>query len=320
MWYEMGHTLTHNALINMVIGPRGAGKTYAAKMEAYKRFQRNREQFIYLRRYDAELKAVKEGLFNDLNMNVEFPIEYNDGYYYCNDELIGYPMALTKANSYKSASFPDVTLLIYDEFIIDPTQHQRYLTKEVDKFLNLCETVFRMRDNWQAFLLANSLSFVNPYTIYFDLKNTGKQFVKDKTGLVLCELWNDAEYQNQKAQTKFGRLVQGTLFDQMARENQFILDNDTFLAIRPKKSVYQYGIIINSRKYGVWMHEGGYYIGGGYDPNRVTFTLDVLDHDETTILGKRPKPLISLFRAFALGLVRFENQVCKNDVMPFLNV
>lgn len=318
LWYECGHTLTHNCLINMVIGPRGAGKTYALKKEAYKRFMKHHKQFVYLRRYDSELKAVRENLFADLNQSIDYPIEYNDGYYWCNDQLIGIPMALTKANSYKSASFPDVDLLIYDEFIIDPTQHQRYLTKEVDKFLNLCETVFRMRDDWVAFLLANSLSFVNPYTIYFDLQNTGKQFIKDKTGLVLCEMWQDNEYAQQKAKTKFGRLVQGTQFQQMAVENQFILDNDIFIEKRPQGCIYSYGVVVNSREYGVWFKDGMYYIGSGFDRSRVKFTFNTEDHSEETVLEKRPRAIEPLFRAFRYGLVRFDNLVIKNDMMEVL--
>lgn len=315
MWYDPDHTLTHNALINMVIGPRGGGKTFGLKNKAVQNWVKKRKQFIYLRRYDTELQLVKENLFADLNREKGYEVQYQEGAYMLDGSVIGWPMALTKANSLKSASFPDVTLIIFDEFIVDEGQYQRYLTKEVDKFLNLYETVARMREDVRAFLLANSLSFINPYSLYWNLKNNGKPIVKDKTGLVLCELWQDADYTNAKNKTKFGQLITGTEFGDMAVNNRFILDNNTFIEPRPPQSSYFCGIILSGRKYGLWYELGVYYVAQGFDQDAIKFTFDVDDHTEQTLLEKHPRPLSDFFRAFKIGNVRFYSQAAKADFL-----
>ena len=73
MYYDIGQTLTYNCLFNMVIGPRGCGKTYAAKKRAIKLFLEKGTQFIYLRRFQDELVETAESYFNDIIINREFP-------------------------------------------------------------------------------------------------------------------------------------------------------------------------------------------------------------------------------------------------------
>ena len=38
MYYDINKTLSYNTLFNFVVGPRGAGKTYAAKKRAISNF------------------------------------------------------------------------------------------------------------------------------------------------------------------------------------------------------------------------------------------------------------------------------------------
>lgn len=315
MWYTPEHTLTHNAIINMVIGPRGAGKTFALKSRALKNWETKKQQFVYVRRYDSELQLVRENLFADINRELGKEVRYAEGAYMVGEETIGWPVALTKSSSLKSASYPNVSLIIFDEFIIDPTQHQRYLTNEVDKFLNLFETIARMRDNVKAFLLANSLSFVNPYSIYWNLKQDGSKIVKAKNGLVLCELWEDPEFIEAKKKTRFGQLIEGTTFEEMSIQNKFILDTDTFIAPKPPGCLYYIGMILNGRKYAIWSFPNGFFIDKGFDSYNRTLTFDVADHAENTVLVSKPRVLEPLMRAFRFGKVYFLDQVTKADAM-----
>lgn len=319
-WYDPGHTLTHNALINMVIGPRGSGKTYGLKNLAVRNWVKKQEQFIYLRRYQAELDLVQQMLFSDINKNLTTPVEWGKGgHYKIDDEIVGWPYALSGSASLKSASFPDVTLIIFDEFIIDTTQSfSRYLKNEVELFLNFYETVARSRDNVRAFLLANSLSFVNPYSIYWNLKNNGKQFVKSKNGLVLCELYQNTEFTKMKQQTKFGQLIEGTRFAEMSVQNKFILDDDTFLAKRPANSRYYCGVKINDKLYGIWYYGQIFYVDKAHDPTFTTIAYDLESHNEDTYFGKRSQLLQPWFRAFKRGLVRFGDEFIKADCLMIL--
>lgn len=317
MWYTPGHTLTHNAIINMVIGPRGAGKTFGLKDYAIKKFLKNGKKFIYLRRYDVELKKVQVNLFNDLNIERGYDIEWDKDIagYRINGQICGYAMALSKAAYYKSASFPDVDLIIYDEFIVDTRGFQNYLRNEVDTFLNFYETVARMRDDVKAFLLANSLSFINPYTIYWNLKKSDKSITKAENGLVLLEIWNDSEYAETKAKTKFGQLVAGTEFGNMAVDNEFILDSDDFICPKDPESYYYIGVILSGREYSLWSYYGIIYCQKGYDPSAAKITFNIDDHNEDTILMKGSGAMQTFIRAFKNGKVRFEDMFVKAEFM-----
>lgn len=87
-------------------------------------------------------------------------------------------------------------------------QKKYYLHNEVDVFLNLIETIARMRDV-RVFLLGNAGNIItNPYFLYFDLQipyNTDIKTYKD--GLILLQYMKNEEYRQAKANTRFGKLV-----------------------------------------------------------------------------------------------------------------
>lgn len=286
-------------------------------MQACKNFIKNGEQFIYLRRYKEELRQVKENLFADINQNSNLEVTFKDDKYYINDQIAGYAIPLSISSHLKSASFPNVTLIIFDEFIIDSSDRfQHYLTNEVRKFLDFYETVARMRENVKAFLLANSLSFINPYTIYWRMKNPdNKPFIKANNGLVLCELWNDEQFENIKLKTKFGQLIEGTEYAKMSVQNKFILDSEVFISSRHPDSHYLSGVIIDNRHYSIWTHEkeSMYYCCHGWDKDNRKIAFNISDHQEDTILQKAPKYLTNFFTAFRMGRVRFEDMITKAD-------
>ena len=56
MYYSFDKLFSINGwLIAMIIGGRGVGKTFNAKVAVLKRFLKTGEQFIFLRRYKTEL-------------------------------------------------------------------------------------------------------------------------------------------------------------------------------------------------------------------------------------------------------------------------
>lgn len=321
MWYDSGKTLTHNAMINIVIGSRGCGKTYGLKMRAVKNFLTKGEQFIYLRRYDTELDMVKETLFNDINKsNSEFEVEYKCGEYFIDDGLAGYAIPLSKSSYYKSASFPDVSLIIFDEFIIEEGQGIHYLKNEVRKLLDFIETVARMRENVKVFLLANALSTINPYMLYWNINVSPKNpLVKACDGLVLCELVGDDEFKEAKKDTVFGKLNAGTDYERMSVENEFILDSDAFIEKRSGDSKYLFTFAHDGNLMGLWIDYkvGLYYVSETVDPScKIVYSTTLPDHSPNKMLIKRgDKGLFGhLVRAFKQGYLRFENQKVKSCV------
>ena len=64
MFYSCRNTLRHNSYINMVIGNRGAGKTFDTKRYTIDKFLKKGTQFVYLRRYQKELETSCDGFYD----------------------------------------------------------------------------------------------------------------------------------------------------------------------------------------------------------------------------------------------------------------
>lgn len=320
-WYDLNHTLTYNCLFNFIIGGRGTGKTYGAKKRAIKLFLEKGYQFVYLRRYKEELDETAESYFNDIIISNEFPnavIEYKNGCYFVNDQLAGYAMALTKAKDYKSISYPRVYLIIFDEFLIEDNGYARYLKNEVKQFLNFYMSIDRYRGCTVLFL-ANSVTMINPYTLYFDLHLPyGSNIVRKND--ILLELVEVEGFEEERLNTRFGKIIAGTEFAEYAIKNKFVMDSKTFIQRKTEKAQYYFGFIYNDETYGVWVdyNAGKMFVSSDVDPScKIVYALTVDDHTPNTMLLNRIGKAV-LFKNFIeeykAGNVYFENQKIKNVV------
>lgn len=328
MYYDVNKTLSHNAIINIIIGPRGTGKTYALKKKAINDFVKKGKQFFCVRRFQSELDLITDNWFNDIvkngdNMGVD--ISFKAGIFYFNDEIAGYAVPLSRSQYYKSTSFPNVDLIIFDEFIID-TSNAHYLRNEVKQLLDLYETVARTREGVKAFLLANSLSFVNPYTLYWGLTMPKhKNICKAVDGLVLCELVQDSEFTDFKKQTSFGKLIAGTDYERFSVQNEFILDNDTFIQKKTFGSKHLFAFTYMGKAYGLWVNyaEGLYFVSKDVDPScTICYSVTMDDHSPNKLLLKRnDKGLFGkMLEAYKMGTLRFESQAIKKMVEAILKM
>ena len=319
MWYNIGETLSHNCLFNFVIGSRGCGKTYAAKKRAIKLFLEKKHQFVYLRRYQEELSETAESYFNDIILNGEFPgveIKYSAGIYTINGDTAGYAMALTKAKDYKSISYPMVYMIIFDEFLIEDNGFSRYLKNEVKQFLNFYMSIDRYRGAI-VFFLANSVSMINPYTLYWDLQLPYGSNITKK-GDVLLQLVQNDEFIKERKQSRFGKLIEGTEFEEYAIENKFVNDNKNFIMKKTGKAHHHFSFIYMGETFAVWLDysAGKYFVSMDIDPTvRNIYSLTVEDHSPNTMLlstiskSFHFKPFIENYK---MGNVYFESQKIKN--------
>lgn len=327
MWYDIGKTLTYNCLFNFIIGNRGCGKTYGAKKRAIKLFLDKGYQFVYLRRYNDELIETAESYFNDIILNNEFPdvvIEYRAGCYFINDQLAGYSMALTKAKDYKSISYPLVYFIIFDEFLIEDNGYARYLKNEVKQFLNFYMSIDRYR-GCVVFFLANSVSMINPYTLFFDIQLPyGSNIVRK--GDILLQLVQDEEFIKERKQTRFGKIIAGTDFEEYAIENKFIMDSKTFIMKKTEKSQYYLTFIYKGANYGIWVDysEGKFFVSENIDPScKLVYSITVEDHKPNTMLLSQINKAV-LWRKFIdnykIGNVYFESQKIKTIVYEVIKL
>ena len=133
-YYNYKRILSYNVPVNVLIGERGCGKSYGAKEYVIDKFLKNRSQFIYLRRYENELKSVFEkdknnpkDFFDDLKSNDKskyMNLEAKRRIFYINGECFGFAKRLTEAQDLKSATYENVKTIIIDEYPIE--KNKRY--------------------------------------------------------------------------------------------------------------------------------------------------------------------------------------------------
>lgn len=339
MFWNPRRTLTHNMLINIIVGNRGGGKSYGAKQWSIDNFLKKKEQFGYVRRYKDDLKKPMEQFFKDILWeypDFEFKVE-GDKFYirmkpvdekqkWTEEDIAGYGFSLSTANNKKSISYPNITTLIFDEFLLEQG-NQRYLPNEPEKLLNLYETIARPGTNHPrvvVFMLANAISITNPYFLYWNLQmpvkmdKNGKYIWKHPTRPILVEDVRNEKFIDVKKNTEFGALVEGTNYAEYSIENKFLLDDNAFVEKKGAKARYFFTFIYNGNKYGVWldMNEGKMWVSEDVDPSYlITYTLTLKDHQPNTMLLKNKRRASSFYKfieCYKQGNVYFESINIKN--------
>lgn len=339
IFWSATQTLTHNMLFNVIVGNRGGGKSYGAKQRAIDNFIKKGEQFGYIRRYKDDLKKPMEQFFKDIMWeypDYEFKIDgdkflirikpLNDKEKWTEKDIAGYGFQLSTANNKKSISYPNITTLIFDEFLLEEG-NQRYLKNEPEKLLNLYETIARPGTNHPrvvVFMLANAISITNPYFLYWNLKmptkkdKNGKYIWKHPTRPILVEDVRNEGFIDRKRNTEFGALVDGTSYADYSIENKFLLDDDKFIEKKSAKAKYYFTFIYSNRNYGVWldMSEGKMWVSEDVDPSYLLkYTLTIKDHQPNTMFLKNRKKaghFNYFIENYKQGNVYFESMNVKN--------
>lgn len=336
MFYDIKETLSYNTLFNFVVGNRGSGKSYGAKKWCVEDYLKDGSQFMWVRRFDSELDDFKTAFFSDIRE--EFPnatFQYKSYGFFMDKqgacrvedtdmewEQIGYAMALTISAKKKSSSYPKVNKIIFDEFIIDKG-NSYYLRKEVEIFLDLFETVMRMRENIKgAFFLANAITFTNPYFLYFNVNKPNNKKGIFRKGEILIQLVNNEEFINKKKNTRFGQLINGTLYGDYSIENKFLRDNDDFILSEiPNDLRYFFTIKSDVDFYGVWISntKGLMLVSKKYDPMYRLIYVTMLENHKpnTMLLSSASKSILfsTFIKCFKSGNCYFDSVKTKNVIM-----
>lgn len=339
IFWDIGRTLTHNMLVNVIVGNRGGGKSYGAKKRAIDNFIKNKEQFGYIRRYKEDLKKPMEQFFEDIKWEYpDYEFKVQGDKFYCRltpadesikwteEDVCGFGFVLSTANNKKSISYPKVTLLIFDEFLLDKG-NQHYLANEPEKLLNLYETVARPGTGHPRvvlFLLANAISITNPYFLYWNLRmptradKNNKYIWKHPKRPILVEDVRNEKFIDKKRNTEFGKLIEGTTYADYSIENKFLLDNNTFVEKKSSKARYYFTFVYKEKMFGVWIDYslGKLWVSEDIDPSYVlVYSLTLKDHQPNTLFFKS-KAKIGHFKSFVdnykVGNVFFESINIKN--------
>lgn len=311
-------------MFHFSIGNRGAGKTYGSKKWAIKDFLKTGAQFVYLRRYKTEFDGF-QNFFADVS--AEFPdheFEVKGKLLYIDGKLAGYGIALSTALTKKSISYHLVNKIIFDEFIIDKG-HIRYLSNEVTSFLEFYETVARMRDNVRVMFLANAVSVVNPYFLFWNLKPKPHRRFTKYTHMIV-EYIKNQDFIDAKYKTRFGQIIKGTDYGDYAIENNFLTDNMNFVEKKTGNARHEFSIVYNGHTYGFWSDYkvGLVYVSGDTDPfNKMSYTVSDVEHGPNLMLIKNVSKSFLLkgaVQAYEGGFMRFEDLQIKNQAIEIFDL
>ena len=180
-FYSLSKIKKRNATYNVIFGERSNGKTYACLVECLKLYKKERKQFAYVRRWQADIRgqsarSIVRGVVDNGEISKIFGDEYTGIYYfggkyylcsydengkavYSDTDCIGYAFSLADNEHNKSNSFPRVGIIVFDEFLTKGL----YLPDEFVTFMNTVSTIVRQRKDVKIYLLANTANKYCPY-------------------------------------------------------------------------------------------------------------------------------------------------------------
>ncbi len=190
-FYSLENILKQDADYNVIFGERSNGKTYATLLHGVEEFVKSgyKHQTAIIRRWKEDIRGKRaETLYRGLETNGEISkltngeyteIWYFNGRFYLSnydEELkkhvtmntpLAYTFALSEMEHDKSTSYPDVTTIIFDEFLT----RRYYLPDEFILFMNVLSTIIRQRSNVKIFMLGNTVNKYCPYFSEMGLKH-----------------------------------------------------------------------------------------------------------------------------------------------------
>lgn len=181
-YYSAADILKYKAQYNIVLGERSPGKSYDIKSRALiNAYNSGKCTFALIRRYQEDIKAdFIEHYFADNERHDgkrgdvlkitrgEFDcitVYRNTIYFGITQDgkkkpiqACGRVFALALDERYKSTQYPEITDIIYEEFVTS----KLYLRNEPDRLLNLVSTICRS-NTVKVWMIANTISRICPY-------------------------------------------------------------------------------------------------------------------------------------------------------------
>lgn len=179
-----------NAQYRIAFGERSNGKTFACLNKILEKYALYGEKGAYIRRWEVDLK-VKRGstLFESVVADSKIwkkyfatkysGVVYRSGawYLFTYDEKLEkkivdpdpfcYAFALSNVEHDKSTSYPEVTTVVFDEFLT----RRAYIPDEFVLFMNTLSTIIRHRNNVVVYMIGNTVNKSSPYFLEMGLKN-----------------------------------------------------------------------------------------------------------------------------------------------------
>ena len=178
-YWDIDNTYKLNCPYNVVIGMRSNGKTFGCLKRGLERYAEGLGQMAIVRSWEIDFKGnraknifndiVKKGIVTDLFNGVYNTIEYKAGAKYDDKgkvilapEPFAWPFALTGMTHEKSVPYPEITFIVYDEFI----SRSSWIPDAFNLFQDVISTIVRERggiDDIRVYMLANTVSYFSEF-------------------------------------------------------------------------------------------------------------------------------------------------------------
>lgn len=180
-YYSLDKILSFDATYNIIFGERSNGKTYAVLDYALREYFAGHGELAVIRRWDEDFRAkrgaslfsahVQNGLISKYSKGKWNSVYYYSGrWYFANydektqktkkdEKPFAYAFSLNTMEHDKSTSFPNITTILFDEFLT----RDAYIVDEFVVFTNVLSTIIRQRNNVKIFMLGNTVNMYSPY-------------------------------------------------------------------------------------------------------------------------------------------------------------
>ena len=313
--------LSYNALINIVIGDRGVGKSYGAKKWCIKRFLKTGQKFLYVRRYRSDL-SEKDKFFDDLRDDPELSaheFSVKSGKFFIDGLHAGDAVALSVAQSKKSTPYSEYNNLIFDEFILE-SGVVRYLENEVEKFLSFIDTVVRNRSGCKVFVLGNSVKWANPYFVFYHFTPTTEGIQVKQDGTILLANYINPSFRQKRRETDVGKLIAGTDYGKMSLESQYSDLNEDFIKKKSKRAVLWCTFYWNKKYYGMWFDKDCFVISNKCNKsNRVLcYTKDDFKPNMYLLSDAKNPVNVQIKKAFKWSYLYYEDIYIRDEMFDLI--
>ena len=238
----------------LLTGGRGIGKTTGVMIQSVQNYNRNEEEFVYVRRYSKEIQRSK-GLLDKITTGVTTKGLGDGAFEYIhNKKRVGFAIALTVQQSVKSGvDFSKVTTIIFDEAILKRGSYH-YLPDEVETFFELISTIVRERTNYKIFVIGNNADMFNPYMAYFKIPKFDKSY-KDRTRGIYAEMCpTKAELLEIEKETPLYKITQGTNYHDYHYDNKVLTNATGKIGVKNSNAVLVFRLVYNNVTLNVYEH------------------------------------------------------------------
>lgn len=187
-FYRLNKILKTNAHYNIIFGERSSGKTFAVLELGVKNYIENKKQIAIVRRWQEDFTGKRGQQMFDALVSAGKIAELTGGewtnvyywasrWYLCryddsgariqDERPFAYGFAVTSMEHDKSTSYPDITTILFDEFLTRTV----YLPDEFVLFCNVISTIVRHRTDVKIFMLGNTVNKYCPYFTEMGLKH-----------------------------------------------------------------------------------------------------------------------------------------------------